>query len=120
MNVFIIIALILLLALVIYICCKKEQKETYSDGTYRKVSEWGNTPPLAYKNGWYIGAPPGSQYCAACEDNAKGCACNRLSSDMSDPYRTRYPIDLPAPFEAYELPGQICPKCLQVIKTSLQ
>ena len=122
--VFIIIIALALIGITLYLVLYKPKetpapKEKYV-ADYRKADDWGNTPALLYDNGWYLNAPVGSQYCAKCEEGrATGCACNRLTADQSDPYRTRYPIDLPTPFKPYELPGQICPRCLEVIKTDL-
>jgi hypothetical protein len=122
MNFLFLISLLIIVVIIVIIVLRltHKKKESYASGDYRKVSEWGNTPTLLYNNGWFLKGPVGSAYCSACEKGkASGCSCNRLSADMSDPYRTRYPIDLPTPFKSYELPGQICPKCLEVIKTEL-
>ena len=117
----IIILSLLLLAIVAFLviyCVTHKKKESY----YRAVQDWGNTPPLVYKNGWYSIAKAGCDSAAADDlGEMADCGCaDRHSSDMSDPYRFRYPITPPSPFEPYELPHQVCPKCTEAIKTKLQ
>ncbi len=91
-------------------------KKEHYQAEYRRIDEWGNAP----RNLPMIEAKD-LDSCSACKTSGlvSACACNRLSSDMSDPYRKQYPITPPAPYQEYELPGQVCPKCMQIVKNNL-
>lgn len=92
---------------------KPSIKEGY-ESNYRTLNQCRNFPSIN------VGS------CSFCEQSCQpistgcDCDCNRLSSDLSDPCRTRYPIDFPVPFEDYELRQSSCPECLQVMKYNLQ